>query len=49
MHAPNVQKFMDKIKFKPVEQYQAGLERVRQTHPPPILSDYAASRIFWGL
>jgi len=46
MHALNVQKFMDKIKFKPVEQYQAGLERVRQTHPPPILSDYAASRIF---
>jgi hypothetical protein len=46
MHALNVQKFMDKIKFKPVEQYQAGLERVSQTHPPPILSDYAASRIF---
>jgi hypothetical protein len=32
MHALNVQKFMDKIKFKPVEQYQAGLERVSQTH-----------------
>jgi len=56
MHTLNVQKFLDKIKFKPAEQYQAGLERVSQNHPPPILSDwsldvinYAASRIFWGL
>ncbi len=39
MHALNVQKFLDKIKFKPAEQYQASLERVSQTHPPPILSD----------
>jgi serine/threonine protein phosphatase PrpC len=31
MHALNVQKFLDKIKFKPAEQYQAGLERVSQT------------------
>jgi hypothetical protein len=26
--ALNVQKFLNKINFKPVEQYQAGLERV---------------------
>jgi hypothetical protein len=46
MRALNVQKFLDKIKFKPIEQYQVGLERVSQTHPPPILPNYAASRIF---
>jgi hypothetical protein len=37
--ALNVQEFLDKINFKLIKQYQAGLERVNQTHPPPILSD----------
>jgi hypothetical protein len=37
--ALNVKEFLDKINFKPAEQYQAGLERVTQTHPPPILSE----------
>jgi hypothetical protein len=37
--ALNVQEFLHKINFKPAEQYQAGLERVSQIHPPPILSD----------
>jgi hypothetical protein len=52
----NVQEFLDKMNFKLVEQYQARLERVSQTHPPPILSNwsldviyYAASGVFLGL
>jgi hypothetical protein len=37
--ALNVQDVMEKINFKLVKQYQASLEKVSQTHPPPILSD----------
>ncbi len=53
--ALKVQKFLDKINFKPVEQYQAGLEKVSQIHPPVIFSDwsldvinYATFKVFQG-